>query len=230
MLGPVGRAILEKLGMALSPIAILVEDESHRHAGHAGARPDGESHFAVSIAAPAFAGKRVIERHRMVNETLAEELKSRVHALAIKANAAEGEFVSLHADDGRMAALLKDAGLPIDDLDAANGNFIGLAKDGELLACCGLEATDGVALLRSLAVSRDARGQGYGQALALRLLNEARARRVKEVWLLTETAADFFARLGFVTAGRDNAPESIRATSQFSGKRCGSATAMRRAL
>jgi BolA protein len=55
------------------------------HAGHAGARPGGETHFRVTLVAESFAGKSRIERHRMVNQALAEELADRVHALAVKA-------------------------------------------------------------------------------------------------------------------------------------------------
>jgi BolA protein len=81
--------ITEKLREAFSPARLEVVDESHQHAGHAGARPGGETHFRVHIVAQAFAGKGRIERHRMVNETLSAELKSGVHALAIDASAPE---------------------------------------------------------------------------------------------------------------------------------------------
>jgi BolA protein len=85
-LGPVGQRISAKLVQAFAPSALEVVDESHRHAGHAGARPDGESHFRVRIAAEAFRGKSRVEQHRMVNAALAEELKERVHALAIQSS------------------------------------------------------------------------------------------------------------------------------------------------
>jgi len=67
-----------------------VEDESHRHEGHAGHRPGGQTHFRVYIVSEAFKGKSRIERHRMVNGLLAAELAAGVHALAIHA-AAPGE-------------------------------------------------------------------------------------------------------------------------------------------
>jgi BolA protein len=86
-LGAVGQKLTEKLSAALVPDELEVIDESHLHAGHAGARPDGESHFRVKIVSSAFAGKSLVQRHRMVNEVLAEELKERVHALAISAKA-----------------------------------------------------------------------------------------------------------------------------------------------
>ena len=83
--------IVEKLTKAFAPERLEVVDESHRHAGHAGARPGGETHFHVHIVSPAFGGKSRLERHRMVNAALAEELQGGVHALAIAAQApAEG--------------------------------------------------------------------------------------------------------------------------------------------
>jgi BolA protein len=79
--------ITEKLTRAFAPARLDVVDESHQHAGHAGHRPDGETHFRVTIVADAFRGKSRLERHRMVNERLADELKGGVHALAIHASA-----------------------------------------------------------------------------------------------------------------------------------------------
>jgi BolA protein len=86
-LGPVGRGMEKKLKAAFAPALLEVIDESHRHHGHAGANAEGESHFRVKIRAAAFAGKSRVERHRMVNTVLAEELQARVHALAIEAEA-----------------------------------------------------------------------------------------------------------------------------------------------
>ena len=79
--------IAEKLTAALAPQSLEVEDESHRHEGHAGHRPGGESHFRIHIVSEAFRGKSRLERHRMVNETLSGELATGVHALAIHASA-----------------------------------------------------------------------------------------------------------------------------------------------
>jgi BolA protein len=81
--------IIEKLTAAFAPARLDVADESHQHAGHAGHRPGGETHFRVTIVAETFRGKSRLERHRMVNETLADELKDGVHALAIHASAPE---------------------------------------------------------------------------------------------------------------------------------------------
>jgi len=79
--------IRSKLTEAFGPDALEVVDESHRHKGHAGASPGGESHFRVRITAPAFAGKSRVAIHRMINEALADELADSVHALAIEAKA-----------------------------------------------------------------------------------------------------------------------------------------------
>ncbi len=80
-------AILQKLTATFAPASLDVVDKSHRHEGHAGHRPGGETHFRVYIVSDAFRGKSRLERHRMVNETLAAELKGGVHALAIQASA-----------------------------------------------------------------------------------------------------------------------------------------------
>lgn len=82
-MGPVQSALRAKLSAAFAPIRLDVVDESHRHAGHAGARPEGETHFRVEIVAGAFAGKSRVERQRLVYAVLAEELRDRVHALQL---------------------------------------------------------------------------------------------------------------------------------------------------
>ena len=82
--------ISRKLTEAFAPQSLKVEDESHRHEGHAGHRPGGQTHFRVYIVAEAFKGKTRIARHRMINEILSSELAGGVHALAIHA-AAPGE-------------------------------------------------------------------------------------------------------------------------------------------
>lgn len=83
-------AIAEKLTKAFTPERLTVIDELHRHEGHAGWRQGGETHFRVSIVASAFSGKSRLDRHRMINQALSEELAGGIHALAIEA-AAPGE-------------------------------------------------------------------------------------------------------------------------------------------
>ena len=83
----VRATIAQKLTEAFTPLSLEVEDESDRHQGHAGHREGGETHFRVYIVAEAFRGKSRIDRHRMINATLASELAGSVHALAIHAQA-----------------------------------------------------------------------------------------------------------------------------------------------
>ena len=72
-----------KLESALLPIALDIEDESARHAGHAGAREGGETHFKIRIVSHSFAGLSRVERQRKVYAAVAEELAERVHALSL---------------------------------------------------------------------------------------------------------------------------------------------------
>ena len=67
------------------PLKLEVTDDSHLHAGHAEAKKSGGGHFSVMITSEMFEGKKSVERHRMVYEALADELKGNIHALAIKA-------------------------------------------------------------------------------------------------------------------------------------------------
>ena len=78
------NSIREKLAKAFAPAELQVVNDSHHHAGHHSSPGTGESHFSVIVVSDAFAGKSRLERHRMVNAALAEELKT-VHALAITA-------------------------------------------------------------------------------------------------------------------------------------------------
>lgn len=76
-------AIERNINKALNPVRLEIEDESARHAGHAGARPEGETHFNVTVVADAFAGKSRVERQRMVYAALKELMEIRIHALAM---------------------------------------------------------------------------------------------------------------------------------------------------
>jgi BolA protein len=78
--------IRERLTAALAPESLDIADDSHRHAGHAGAR-DGRGHFRVRIVSAAFAGKSALARHRAVYAALGELMQSDIHALAIDARA-----------------------------------------------------------------------------------------------------------------------------------------------
>ena len=75
--------IAQKLKDALSPQHLEVEDVSHHHAGHAGWRDGGGTHFTVTIKAASFAGKSRVQQHRIVNSILANELAGDIHALEL---------------------------------------------------------------------------------------------------------------------------------------------------
>ena len=79
--------ITKKLTEAFAPQSLKVLDESHQHEGHAGHRPGGQTHFRVYIVAESFKGMTRLQRHRLINQTLAGELEGGVHALAIHATA-----------------------------------------------------------------------------------------------------------------------------------------------
>lgn len=79
---PVSDEITARLTAAFAPTELQVVNESHRHAGHAGDDGSGESHFRVTIRAPAFAGMSRIDRHRAVQKALGD-LNTRIHALAL---------------------------------------------------------------------------------------------------------------------------------------------------
>jgi BolA family transcriptional regulator, general stress-responsive regulator len=83
----------DKLMVGLRPSRLDLVNESHLHAGHRNSPGTDESHFRVLIVSDAFTGKSRVERHRVVNDLLSDELKGGVHALAIKA-CAPGESIA----------------------------------------------------------------------------------------------------------------------------------------
>ena len=79
------EAIRERL-QALAPLQLEIVDESHKHAGHEGAR-DGRGHFAVRIVSAAFEGVNLLARHRLVYDALGSLMQTDIHALSLKAQA-----------------------------------------------------------------------------------------------------------------------------------------------
>ncbi len=230
------HTITARLKEALDPVSLEVIDESHLHAGHAGARPGGQSHFRIKVVSAAFDGKSRVERHRMVNRVLGAELAGPVHALAIRAltpaeagvsaavdpsrPAAENGFalIPLDATDGRLVSLLEAAGLPTADLAGDNKAYFGLrGPDGNLAAAAGLEVHGTSAVLRSCAVATDRRGEGLGRRLVGLMLSEARHAGADRLYLLTETAEAFFAGLGFRPVDRADIPPEVAGSSLFAG-------------
>ncbi len=85
---PVEQAMRQRLG-SLEPLALELHDESAQHAGHAGSRPSGGSHWHLRIVSAAFRGEGTLARHRMVYEALGDLMKRDIHALRIEAFAPE---------------------------------------------------------------------------------------------------------------------------------------------
>lgn len=112
--------------------------------------------------------------------------------------------------------LLKSANLPFEDVGNGMGHFILIRGGEELVGCVGLEICGENALLRSLAVSEKERNHGLGKALVQEILEYASRLNLANIYLLTDTAENFFKKYGFVNANRTEAPDAIRATSEFS--------------
>lgn len=120
--------------------------------------------------------------------------------------------------DGEVESLLASAGLPVSDLAGRPQlRLFGARADGRLIGVVGIELYAPVGLLRSLAVDAGFRQAGQGRALAAHAENQAAGEGVTDLYLLTTTAADFFARMGYATVPRDAAPEAIARTTQFAG-------------
>jgi amino-acid N-acetyltransferase len=136
---------------------------------------------------------------------------------------------ALTADDmPRAMALLASCDLPTDDLDDASIALVGAFDGGAMIGVIGLQSCGEVGLLRSLAVDPGHRDRGVARALCEWVFDLARAREMRELWLLTITADAYFARLGFTPVARDEVPAQIRATSQFASLCPATARTMRR--
>ncbi len=133
------------------------------------------------------------------------------------------EPVSVNAE---VTELLAQAGLLSADLRLSDSVLLFACKqDSALLGTVALELFGSDALLRSLAVAPSARGNGLGAALVAHAQAVARERGVTAMYLLTTTAAPFFASAGFETIAREQAPAAIKSTAQFSGL-CPSSSAL----
>jgi amino-acid N-acetyltransferase len=119
------------------------------------------------------------------------------------------------ADLPAMEALLDVSRLPVDGVRDALPQFLTAWQDGRLAGMAGLEVHDGFGLLRSAAVDIGSRGTGIGRALVERVLAEAASYRVREVYLLTNTAERWFSRFGFRHVDRGDVPEPIRSTAEY---------------
>ncbi len=129
-----------------------------------------------------------------------------------------------------IAALLAACGLPLAGARDHLAGFRLVEEGGVVIACAALERHGRHGLLRSVAVAASARGRGHGDALVSGLLAEARAAGLRDVSLLTTTAADYFAARGFVRVGREALSAALSASAELRGACPASAVAMRRDL
>lgn len=118
-------------------------------------------------------------------------------------------------DEPAIKSLLALCELPYEDITAFLSNFVIGRRDDQIVGVIGLEVCGRDALVRSMAVAPDFRGRGIARALNTRIFALARLLKVKELYLLTITAAQYAGRLGFQKIERKDAPESIQATGEF---------------
>ena len=130
------------------------------------------------------------------------------------------------ADDAALRALLASAKLPFDDVASARQDFIVAIADGQVVGCGALETFGEAALLRSLAVAAQHRGAGLGGDLYERLIARAKERGLARLFLLTTTAAPYFARRGFAAVERATAPAPMTKSAQFASLCPSTATCM----
>lgn len=129
-------------------------------------------------------------------------------------------------DRGAVSALLLEADLLVDDLNPQLLNFFVATDSDDIVGTGGLELYGSNALLRSLVVSPETRGQQLGKKLTDKLCQHAQTSNVLQLYLLTETAESFFTAQGFAPTLRNTAPTEIQQTQQFSGLCPDSATLM----
>jgi amino-acid N-acetyltransferase len=122
-----------------------------------------------------------------------------------------------YPDEVDVRLILQECRLPVSDITPAHlKDFFACGDETRLFGVIGLEIYGNVALLRSLAVSPSRRGVGVGERLVLQAEKHALAQAVRTIYLLTTTADRFFSRLGYSSVSRDQAPDEIQGTAEFS--------------
>ncbi|CAN4277233.1 arsenic resistance N-acetyltransferase ArsN2 [Pseudoxanthomonas sp. LjRoot125] len=134
------------------------------------------------------------------------------------------------ADLPRIAALLDAEALPTTDLTTSRIAFLIDEDHAGLVAAIGLEQHADTGLLRSLVVAPAHRGAGHARRLVEALEAQARACGIRDLVLLTQTAAPFFARAGYAVITRGNAPRAVQDSAEFRALCPASATCMHKVL
>jgi len=123
--------------------------------------------------------------------------------------------ITTDGDFQSFKSLLKSSNLPADDLDIHRDLLVAYVEDGQMMGTGGLEIYGPYGLLRSLSVKLGTRGKALGTVLTNYLIDEARSRGLKGIYLLTENARGFFQRKGFVDISRQEVPAEIHASSEY---------------
>lgn len=134
------------------------------------------------------------------------------------------------ADLPGVERLLEDGNLPLTGVREALKDFVVAEAEGDLVGVAGLEICCDDALLRSVAVAPEWRSRGVGRALVTRAISDAEARGMRALYLLTTTAEHYFPSFGFKKISREEVPEAVRATDEFTKACPASAAVMSRSL
>lgn len=130
------------------------------------------------------------------------------------------------ADVEGLYGLLREAGLPLDGLDAHLSGALVAKVDGQVVGSAGVEQYGAAGLLRSVAVRESLRGTGLGRQLVEAVQERARAAGIARLYLLTETAAEWFPRFGFTPIPRSAVEPAVQASVEFTSACPASAQAM----
>ncbi len=134
------------------------------------------------------------------------------------------------SDERRVRALLKKADLPCEDVEIGRQAFIIATSEGRIVGSVGVEAYGSCGLLRSLAVDEELRGRGLGSELTKEMVEMSPSLGIRELYLLTMTAAPFFEKLGFEKTERAKAPAALQGTTEFASLCPVSSVCMRKRL
>ena len=137
--------------------------------------------------------------------------------LAIQCEAYMNFRIAAKSDLNNIQAILKEENLPYQDCESHLNNFIVLELDDDIIGIAGVELYDDIGLLRSVAIKNKHKGKGLGAEIYTKIKEHAFQKGVKELYLLTVTAVQYFEKQGFVKINRDLAPLEIKKTKQFSG-------------
>jgi amino-acid N-acetyltransferase len=124
--------------------------------------------------------------------------------------------------------LLSACDLPLDGVEENFGEFIVAEENDGIAGVIGLERYGAAALLRSAAVAPESRNSGVGQRLVREVIDRASAEGVREIYLMTTTAEEYFPRFGFNRSTRAQVPEAVRASREFQGACPDTAVVMKR--